>query len=132
MALAKLGIDHNDIDAVLLTHLHGDHCGGVPFLLLDAMLGAKRRRPLTIAGPRDCEARLVQITEALSAAHERGIVHRDLKPANVMITSRGMVKILDFGIAKTIKNNVTVPARTVYDFRRREELLAAAPRTYRP
>ena len=65
VALAKLGIDHNDIDAVLLTHLHGDHCGGVPFLLLDAMLGAKRRRPLTIAGPRGCEARLAHITEAL-------------------------------------------------------------------
>ena len=37
----------------------------MPFLLLDAMLGARRRRPLTIAGPRDCERRLAHITEAL-------------------------------------------------------------------
>src|SRR4051794_17233853 len=38
IALAQQGIEPNSIDAVLLTHLHGDHCGGVPFLLIDAML----------------------------------------------------------------------------------------------
>ena len=43
IALRQQGIEHNSIDAVLLTHLHGDHCAGVPFMLMDAMLGAKRR-----------------------------------------------------------------------------------------
>jgi ribonuclease BN (tRNA processing enzyme) len=65
IALAQQGIEHNSLDAILLTHLHGDHCGGVPFLLIDAMLAAKRTRPLVIAGPRDLRRRMDQIREAL-------------------------------------------------------------------
>jgi ribonuclease BN (tRNA processing enzyme) len=65
IALAQQGLEHNSIDAILLTHLHGDHCGGVPFLLVDAMLGAKRNRPLTIAGPRDLQRRMAEIQQAL-------------------------------------------------------------------
>ncbi|HYB70954.1 MAG TPA: MBL fold metallo-hydrolase [Candidatus Bathyarchaeia archaeon] len=65
IALAQQGIEPNSLDAILLTHLHGDHCGGVPFLLIDAMLGSRRRRPLIIAGPRALRARMDTIREAL-------------------------------------------------------------------
>ncbi|MEM7060912.1 MAG: MBL fold metallo-hydrolase [Pseudomonadota bacterium] len=65
IALSKLGIAHNSIDTILLTHLHGDHGGGIPPMLIDAMLGAKREAPLKIAGPPGTRAWLAEVQEAL-------------------------------------------------------------------
>src|SRR6266545_5761426 len=63
-ALKRLGIARDDIDLILITHFHGDHFGGLPFLLLDAQF-TRRTRPLVIAGPEGIETRLTQVMEAL-------------------------------------------------------------------
>ncbi|MEK6325765.1 MAG: alpha/beta fold hydrolase, partial [Acidobacteriota bacterium] len=59
-----------------------------------------QRKPLDLRESLDIA---VQIAGALAEAHSRGIVHRDIKPQNVMITARGQVKVLDFGLAKIVQ-----------------------------
>ncbi|WMT75725.1 MBL fold metallo-hydrolase [Bradyrhizobium sp. Ash2021] len=63
-ALKRLEIARDDIDLILITHFHGDHFAGLPFLLLDAQF-TRRTRPLVIAGPQGIETRLTQLMEAL-------------------------------------------------------------------
>jgi ribonuclease BN (tRNA processing enzyme) len=64
IALKKLGISPAAIDTILVTHLHGDHFGGLPFFILDAQF-SKRERPLVIAGPPGLKERLRAAMEAL-------------------------------------------------------------------
>src|SRR5262245_34347983 len=63
-ALKRCGIVRNDIELILITHFHGDHFAGLPFVLLDAQF-SRRTRPLVIAGPEGIEMRLTQVMEAL-------------------------------------------------------------------
>lgn len=69
LALARYAIDPATIDGIIVTHLHGDHAGGLPFLLLDASLNAahgaprlRRARPLVLAGPAELEAMVRDVT----------------------------------------------------------------------
>jgi len=65
VAMRKAGVDPNSIDAVLITHLHGDHFGGLVFMLMDAQLMSRRERPLVIAGPKTLAKRLSDALECL-------------------------------------------------------------------
>ena len=97
-ARAAGGINHPNIVAVYDTGLHE----GAPYIVSELLQGETLRARLErgVPGARKSVEYAVQISRGLAAAHEKQIVHRDLKPENVFLTKDGMVKILDFGIAK--------------------------------
>jgi serine/threonine protein kinase len=88
---------------------------GQPFIVMELVEGETLDRRLA-AGRLEVSEILdiaVQIADALETAHAREIVHRDLKPANLMITPRGQVKMLDFGLAKIEKSGGQVPGEDI-------------------
>ena len=86
---------------VLAVYDVGEH-EGAPYLVSERLEGETLRARMAGGDltPRKAVEHAVQIARGLAAAHERGIVHRDLKPENVFVCRDGVVKILDFGVAK--------------------------------
>ncbi|KPK49006.1 MAG: MBL fold metallo-hydrolase, partial [Myxococcales bacterium SG8_38_1] len=71
VAMRQQGIQPRDVSKILITHLHGDHFGGLPFFLLEAQFVSKREAPLTIAGPPGLEERLMLAMEILFAGSSK-------------------------------------------------------------
>jgi ribonuclease BN (tRNA processing enzyme) len=63
--LAKLGVSRNELDALVVSHFHGDHFGGIPQLLLACLYADRRERPLIVAGPAGVEHRVRRLAEHL-------------------------------------------------------------------
>lgn len=64
IAMRHFGVDPNQIDTIVISHLHADHFGGLPYFILDAQLVSRRTRPLAIAGPPGLKSRLTDLMEA--------------------------------------------------------------------
>ena len=73
------------------------HDIGDDYLVLEYIEGKSLSSPLQ---EQEAVRLAIQIVTALDAAHKKGIIHRDLKPSNIMVSDEGIVKLLDFGLAK--------------------------------
>ncbi|MGH9391745.1 MAG: serine/threonine-protein kinase, partial [Vicinamibacteria bacterium] len=100
-AQAVAALSHPNILAI---HDFGKH-GGVTYAVTELLEGQTLRGKLDAAPipRRQAVDYALQIARGLSAAHEKGVVHRDLKPENLFVTKDGLLKILDFGLAKRIE-----------------------------
>lgn len=98
-AQAASSLQHANICSI---HDIEETIDGRLFIVMDCYEGETLKQKIE-SGPLDLEeaAEIIrQAASGLAKAHEKGIVHRDIKPANIMITTDGVVKILDFGVAK--------------------------------
>ena len=112
-AQAASALQHNNICTI---HEIDETEDGQMFIVMACYEGQTLKNKIEQSSLENEEAVKItlQIAQGLSKAHEKGIVHRDIKPANIMVTDDGVVKILDFGLAKlTGQTRITKTATTM-------------------
>jgi tetratricopeptide (TPR) repeat protein len=109
-ARAAAALDHPNICAIYEVGEDASHC----FIVLQYIEGetlAIRLERQRLRLP-EALAAAAQVADALAEAHAHGIIHRDIKPANIMLTPRGQVKVLDFGLAKVMRDPSLIESET--------------------
>jgi serine/threonine-protein kinase len=94
---------------IITIHDLGEH-EGQPYLAMEYLTGEDLQKRLSRPEPMSLARKLeiaADICDGLSYAHRRGLVHRDIKPANIFITDEGVVKLLDFGLARMMTSELT-------------------------
>jgi eukaryotic-like serine/threonine-protein kinase len=113
-AKAASALNHPNI-----VHIYNiDRDSGVDFIAMEYVAGKTLYDLIGRKGLKTAEALhyAMQIADALAAAHRAGIVHRDIKPSNIIVSDHGLVKVLDFGLAKlteTAANDPNAPTQTM-------------------
>lgn len=85
------------------------HTERLPYIVMEYVKGQTLRNIIKANGPlsqRDAEQVMLGVLNALEYSHRMGIIHRDIKPGNIMISEQGMVKVMDFGIARALDDSV--------------------------
>src|SRR5688500_5433931 len=85
-----------------------EEADGIDFIVMEYVEGETLAVRLALNGALPLPSLLdvgIQVADALEAAHTTGLIHRDIKPGNIMITSKGVVKVTDFGLAKLMRLN---------------------------
>ncbi len=129
-ARAVAGLTHPNIATVFD---YGETKAGQPYIVMELVEGEPLNEMLregSLALPET--VRIVSfIAEALGEAHRKGVVHRDVKPSNVMVTERGQVKVLDFGLVKQISEQIALDAssdqKTLPSTRTRSDVIVGTP-----
>jgi serine/threonine protein kinase len=85
---------------------------GTPFIVMELLEGIDLATMVETRGPLPVDRMfhyVLQATDAISEAHDHGIIHRDLKPRNIVLTNEGIVKVVDFGLAKALRPLAGLP-----------------------
>lgn len=108
-------LNHPNIVAVYDTGEETIDGIGIPYIVMERIHGNTLRDLLRNDGPMSPQeaAEILQpVCSALQASHDAGIIHRDIKPANIMLTNTGMVKVMDFGIARALDDSTSAMTQT--------------------
>ena len=97
LAMKRAGFDPLDLDAIFLSHLHGDHFGGIPFLFIEYLYRRPRSRPLHIAGPAATEQRVRELFRLMYGAKESPPLEFQLLEPEKSLTIAG-VEIFSFRV----------------------------------
>ncbi len=129
-ARAVSALNHPNIATV---HDYGETAEGKPFIVMELVNGQDLKDLLEGSGITLIRAVEIAsgIAEALKEAHLHGIVHRDIKPSNIVLTERGQVKVLDFGLVKHLFDEPSIStdldAQTIYSTQTRSDVIVGTP-----